>query len=133
LITAHSPQAEGRIERFFGTAQDRSVKGLRLAGAHSLEAAQSCLKQEYLPQWDQTFTVLHTGTSDAHRPLRAEHDLVGIMSHVEERFVTSEYAIRYGGKMYQIARADIRPGLRGGRLRAEHPLDGTIGSQVSPV
>jgi hypothetical protein len=38
-IAAHSPQAKGRIERFFGTGQDRLVKGLRLAGADSLEAA----------------------------------------------------------------------------------------------
>jgi len=32
LICAHSPQAKGRIERSFGTAQDRWVKELRLAG-----------------------------------------------------------------------------------------------------
>jgi len=32
-IAAHSPQAKGRIERFFGTAQDRPVKGLRIAKA----------------------------------------------------------------------------------------------------
>ena len=31
-ITAYSPQAKGRVERFFGTAQDRFVKELRLAG-----------------------------------------------------------------------------------------------------
>jgi hypothetical protein len=31
LILAHSPQAKGRIERLFGTAQDRWVKELRLA------------------------------------------------------------------------------------------------------
>jgi hypothetical protein len=36
-IAAHSPQAKGRIERFFGTAQDRPVKGLRIAKASSLE------------------------------------------------------------------------------------------------
>jgi hypothetical protein len=30
-VSAHSPQAKGRVERFFGTAQDRLVKGLRLA------------------------------------------------------------------------------------------------------
>jgi transposase len=35
-IAAHSPQAKGRIERAFGTAQDRLVKGLRLAGATAL-------------------------------------------------------------------------------------------------
>src|SRR5882757_806619 len=31
-IAAHSPQAKGRVERNFGTAQDRLVKGLRVAG-----------------------------------------------------------------------------------------------------
>jgi transposase len=31
-IAAHSPQAKGRVEQSFGTAQDRLVKGLRVAG-----------------------------------------------------------------------------------------------------
>jgi len=125
-IAAHSPQAKGRIERFFGTAQDRLVKGLRLARASSLEAAQNYLEEEYLPHWNQTFTVLPAGRSDAHRPLRAEHELASIMSLVEERTVTPDYTIRYGGKLYQIARRDIRPGLRGGRVRVEQRLDGSM-------
>jgi hypothetical protein len=125
-IAAHSPQAKGRIERFFGTAQDRLVKGLRLANAHSLEEAQTHLEQEYLPQWNQNFTRLPAGTPDAHRPLRAEHELAAILSQVEERIVTSDYTIRYQGKMYQIARGDIRPGLRGGRVRVEQRLDGSM-------
>lgn len=125
-IAAHSPQAKGRIERFFGTAQDRLVKGLRLAGADSQEAAQSYLEQEYLPQWNQTFTVLPAGTTDAHRPLRAEHELAAILSQVEERLVTPDYTIRYQGKIFQIARSDIRSGLRGGRVRVEQRLDGSV-------
>jgi len=125
-IAAHSPQAKGRIERFFGTAQDRLVKGLRLAQADSLEAAQTYLEQEYLPQWNQDFTVVPAGSSDAHRPLRAEHELAAILSHVEERFVTPDYTIRYQGKIYQIARGDIRAGLRGGRVRVEQRLDGSL-------
>lgn len=124
-IAAHSPQAKGRIERFFGTAQDRLVKGLRLAQAHNLPAAQAYLEQEYLPQWNQQFTVAPEGRSDAHRPLRREHQLAAILSHVEERFVTADYTIRYRGKIYQIARGDIRPGLRGGQVRVEQRLDGT--------
>jgi len=125
-IAAHSPQAKGRIERFFGTAQDRLVKGLRLAGADSLEAAQTYLQEEYLPQWNQTFTVLPAGSTDAHRPLRAEHELAAILSLVEERIVASDYTIRYEGKIYQIARSDIRPGVRGGRVRVEQRLDGSM-------
>jgi len=79
-----------------------------------------------LPHWNQTFTVLPAGSSDAHRPLRAEHELAAILSLVEERIVTSDYTIRYQGKIYQIARGDIRPGLRGGRVRVEQRLDGNM-------
>jgi len=93
-IPAHSPQAKGRIERFFGTAQDRLVKGLRLARADTLPAAQTYLGEAYLPHWNQTFTVLAASSSDAHRPLRAEHELASILSLVEERIVTSDYTIR---------------------------------------
>jgi hypothetical protein len=45
---------------------------------------------------------------------------------VEERFVTADYTIRYQGKIYQIARGDIRPGLRGGQVRVEQRLDGSL-------
>jgi DNA-binding Lrp family transcriptional regulator len=50
-LPAHSPQAKGRVERFFGTAQDRLVKGLRKAGVRTLEEANRYLEREYLPQW----------------------------------------------------------------------------------
>ena len=125
-IAAHSPQAKGRIERFFGTAQDRLVKGLRLANACSLEEANAYLEREYLPLWNRSFTVVAASTTDAHRPLRGEHNLPAILSHVEERIVTHDYTIRYQGKIYQIARGDIRAGLRGGRVRVEHRLDGSL-------
>jgi transposase len=126
-IAAHSPQAKGRIERFFGTAQDRLVKGLRLAGAGTLEAANRYLEKEYLPEWEQHFTVVARNGTDAHRDLGAEHNLAGVLSHVEERVVTPDYTIRYQGKVYQIGRSDIRAGLRGGRVRVEQRLDGSLG------
>jgi hypothetical protein len=125
-IPAHSPQAKGRIERFFGTAQDRLVKGLRLAGAGRLEEANAYLDEEYLPLWNARFTVVAASAQDAHRPLRAEHDLAAILSHVEERVVSSDYTIRYQGKVYQIARREVRPGLRAGRVRVEQRLDGGL-------
>lgn len=128
-VAAHSPQAKGRIERFFGTAQDRLVKGLRLAGARTLEEANRYLAEEYLPQWEQSFTVVARGATDAHRPLGKGHDLASILSHVEERIVTPDYTIRYQGKIYQMGRSEIRPGLRGGRVRVEQRLDGSLAVQ----
>ena len=53
-ITAYSPQAKGRVERSFGTAQDRLVKGLRVAGATTIEQANAYLESEFLPWWNAT-------------------------------------------------------------------------------
>ena len=69
------------------------------------------------------------GATDAHRPLGKEHDLASIRSHVEERIVTSDYTLRYQGKVYQRGRSEIRPGLRGGRVRVEQRLDGSLAVQ----
>ena len=125
-LPAHSPQAKGRVERFFGTAQDRLVKGLRKAGVGTLEEANRYLELEYLPQWGSRFTREPANPTDAHRALRAEQDLAAILSHVEERVVANDYTIRYNSKQYQITRTDIRPGLRGARVRVEERGDETV-------
>ena len=123
---AHSPQAKGRIERSFGTAQDRLVKGLRIAGASTLEQANRYLEEEYLPWWNQHMVVVPANASDAHRPLGAEHDLASALSHVETREVDNDYTIRWDGQKYRIARTDVCTGLRGGKVRVESRLDGTL-------
>ena len=125
-IAAHSPQAKGRIERFFGTAQDRLVKGMRQAGVCSLEEANAYLEATYLPLWNRRFTVVSANPTDAHRRVGAEHDLAAILSQVEERVVTNDYTIRYQGKIYQIGREQIQAGMRGGRVRVERRLDGSL-------
>jgi transposase len=128
-IAAHSAQAKGRIERFFGTAQDRLVKGLRKAGADTLEAANQYLEQVYLPLWNERFTVEPAHRSDAHRPLRAEHNLAAILSHVEERVIVKDYTFQFGRERYQIRKSSIVPRMRGSRVRVEVRLDGTMAAR----
>lgn len=128
-IPAHSPQAKGRIERQFLTAQDRLVKGLRVAGACTLDQANAYLEKEYLAWWNQTLVVRPADTADAHRPLAKEQDLAAILSHVEQRRVTNDYTVRYEGKVYQIDRRDIQVGMRQGWVRVEQRLDGGIAVQ----
>lgn len=125
-IAAHSPQAKGRVERGFGTAQDRLVKGLRVAGATTLQQANHYLEKEFLPWWNQTLTVIPVSADDAHRPLGKEHSLAASLSHVETRQVANDYTIRFDNRTYQIQQADIRAGLRGGTVRVEQRLDGTL-------
>jgi biotin operon repressor len=125
-IAAHSPQAKGRVERSFQTAQDRLVKGLRVAGAKSLEEANRYLETEFLPWWNQHLKVVPKSSTDAHRPLDREHDLAASLSLVETRRVTNDYTIRFDAKLYQIAREDVRTGLRGANVRIESRLDGSL-------
>jgi transposase len=55
LIFAGSPQAKGRIERLWGTFQDRLVSELRLARAKTLSQAQAVLER-YLPVHNRRFS-----------------------------------------------------------------------------
>ena len=125
-IPAHSPQAKGRVERQFQTAQDRLVKGMRVAGVRTLEEANAYLENEYLPWWNQNLTVEPAHAADAHRPLGREHALAAILSHVEQRRVMNDYTVRYAGKLYQIDRQDVCVGLRTASVHVEERLDGTI-------
>ena len=125
-IGARSPQAKGRIERHFDTAQDRLVKGLRKAGVHTLEGANQYLESQFLPWVNEHLTRLPANPVDAHRPLGKEHDLAAILSRVEPRVVGNDYTLRINGCLYQIARQGIRPGLRGATVRVEQRLDGTL-------
>jgi hypothetical protein len=126
LNLAHSPQAKGRMERFFETAQDRLVKGMRLAGVKTREQANAYLEKEYLPWWNSHCTVAPREVEDAHRPIEKQHDLLAILSHVESRQVKNDYTIQFDGRIYGIERADIRTGLRGAVVRVEQRRDGSI-------
>lgn len=125
-IPAHSPQAKGRVERGFLTAQDRLVKGMRVAGVTTIEQANHYLETEFLPWCNATLAVAPAKADDAHRPLEKQHDLAAILSHVESRRVNNDYTIQFEGNIYQIARKDIRAGLRGATVRVEKRRDGSI-------
>ena len=125
-IAAHSPQAKGRIERQFSTAQDRLVKGMRVAGVQRIEEANAYLEKEFLPWWNRTLTVEPADASDAHRRLEKEQDLAAILSHMELRQVTNDYTVRYRGKLYQIDRQDVRVGMRKAMVQVQERLNGTL-------
>src|SRR5580700_10608746 len=125
-IAAHSPQAKGRVERNFGTAQDRLVKGLRVAGVKTLEQANRYLEESYLVWWQRELTVAPAHPDDAHRPLDKSHNLEASLSHVEMRQVRNDYTIPLDAEFYQIERQAVVSGLRKASVRVEKRLDGSI-------
>jgi transposase len=125
-IVAYSPQAKGRIERSFKTAQDRLVKQLRLAKVMTLKDANAFLEKEHWPEWNERFASPVTDFANHHRPLTPQLDLAAILSHVEERVIGNDYTISFAGRRYQIGRSEIQAGMRRQRLRVEFRLDGEL-------
>ena len=124
LIKARSPQAKGRIERSFGTAQDRWVKELRLARVTKIVEANALLER-LLPAHNRRFSVAAAAPADAHRAVGAAHRLSAILSIQEERVVANDYTIRFANRLYQLDKP-IYPGERGGKVTLELRLDGTM-------
>ena len=114
------------MERSFQTAQDRLVKGLRVAGAKTLEQANAYLETEFLVWWDRTVTVVPASSDDAHRPLGQEHSLAASLSYVENRQISPGYTIQFDSQTYEIAHSDIRAGMRGAQVRVEIRLDDSM-------
>jgi transposase len=125
LIRARSPQAKGRVERLFGTAQDRWVKELRLAGVTTCLDANRLLTSRLLPGHNRAFGKEPGKPEDAHRPLGPSHDLAAILSVQESRVVANDYTVRFCNRLYQLL-PPAYPGLRKGKVVIEQRLGGEM-------
>ncbi len=128
-IGAHSPQAKGRVERCFGTLQDRLVKALRKAKIRTREQANRFLEETFLPDWNKRFTVAARNALDAHRSVEGL-DLAAILCHKETRQVANDYTISWHGKQFQIPKEAVRAGLRGRSIEIQQRLDGSMMARI---
>jgi transposase-like protein len=124
-IAAHSPQAKGRIERAFQTAQDRLVKGLRQVGAKDLPTANAYLQQVFVPLWNRRFRREPQLAGDAHRTVLPETNLDSVLSIGQSRTVGQDHTVRWQGVIYRIERKQIQAAMRGARVQLERRLDGS--------
>jgi hypothetical protein len=125
LILAHSPQAKGRVERFFEVAEDRWVKELRLARVRSRAQANALVRERLQPEYNRRFTVAARDRRDAHRGVGIRQNLAAILSVQEQRVVANDYTIRFQNRCYQLE-PPVWPGERGGKVVIELRLDGTM-------
>jgi hypothetical protein len=125
LIIALSPQAKGRVERLFGTLQDRLIKEMRVAGVSSLGEANPFLQEVFIPFWQRRFTVGAIDAADAHRPLPERIDLNVVFAETETRVLREDFTFRYRNQHWQVDASeatDLRPKQR---ITIERRLDGS--------
>lgn len=126
LILALSPQAKGRVERLFGTLQDRLIKELRVRAISTMDAANQFLEAEFLPFWDARFSVPAREPVDAHRLLPHGVDLLRLFAEMDHRVIGNDFTFRYQNRLYQIEPHEADGAMPKSRLTVERRLDGTL-------
>ncbi|MCP4021938.1 MAG: ISNCY family transposase [Desulfobacteraceae bacterium] len=100
LIYANSPQAKGRVERLFGTLQDRLIKEMRLEKIKSLKEANEFLRR-YLPKFNKKFKVMAKEVGDFHRSVDGI-DLEDILSIQKEHVLRNDRTVMHQKRLYQV-------------------------------
>jgi transposase len=99
-IPSYSPEARGRMERAFGTLQQRLPQELRLAGISTVEAANRFLVERFLPEHNRRFAVAAAEAGSAFVPFAG--NLADILCVQAERVVGRDNCVRYEGLSLQI-------------------------------
>lgn len=125
LKLAQSPQAKGRIERLWGTLQDRLVIELRLAGAKSIDEANRFLKG-YLQRYNAEFSVPPAQEGPAYRPVDPAMDLAGVLCFKYYRTAAADNTVTLDGETYQLLPGPEGRSYARRRVEIQERLDGSV-------
>lgn len=123
-IFALSPQAKGRVERLFGTLQDRLVSELRLAGIRSRDQATTFVNGTFKTDFNHRFSKPPQQTQSAWRKLPRELDVERICSFHYEATVGNDNAVRLAGVILDIPEGPKHRGYAKSRVEVRQLLDG---------
>jgi len=123
IIHADSPQAKGRVERLFGTLQDRLVKEMRLAEIKTIDQANEFL-DVFLPKYNEMFSKIAIKEGNLHTTLPDDIDLREFFCIKDIRDIGNGYIVRWKGKRFLIDNASI--GMRKRKVEVREHFDGDI-------
>jgi transposase len=99
-IASYSPEARGRMERVFGTLQQRLPPLLRLHGITTIAAANRYLADTYRPEHNTRFAVAAAEQGSAFVPFATS--LRDILCIKQDRVVGRDNCVRCAGRILQI-------------------------------
>ena len=124
VIYALSPEAKGRVERLWGTLQDRLVSELRLAGATTGQAANAVLER-FRAAHNRRFAIPPADATPAWRPVRRGTDLERVCSFHYEATVLNDNTVRLAGLVIDIPPGPRKRSYAGQRIEVCQLLDGS--------
>lgn len=123
VLYALSPQAKGRVERLWGTLQDRLVSELRLADVRDAIAANRVLRR-YRLQHNARFAVPPAESNSAWRPLPPGLDADELSAFQYVRVVLNNNTVRIGKKTIDIKKQPGRATFARATVLVRHLLIG---------
>lgn len=123
-VAARSPEAKGRVERLWGTAQDRLLVELRLAGASTLEQANLVLPG-WIDRHNARFAVTAADPELAWRPLPGGLEPEAVFCFRHTRRVARDGTFTLAGESLMLAPGRVEPRRLGRRLVISERLDGS--------
>jgi transposase len=124
-IAARSPQAKGRVERLFGTLQERLVVQLRLANACTLEQATQVVTS-YLPRFNAQFAVAAMQEGNAYRPLQETLHAAALFCFKYSRLVAADTTISFAKQRLQLLPDAQRRSYARARVQVHEHFDGHL-------
>jgi len=133
LIHAKSPQAKGRVERSFGTHQNRLTKELRIRNISTIKEANDFINSYYINKHNRKFAKEAAKPGDLHRPVERHHNLDVIFSIQATRKLRNDWTIQYRKRLFQLGKqqtAYIRPGEE---IIVHEHFNGSIGFSIRQI
>jgi transposase len=124
-IPANSPQAKGRIERLWGTFQDRLVSELRLAGACTMEEAEEVLRVMIVDH-NRRFSRKPTDPKSVYRRMESGKTYDPVFCFKYPRTVAKDNTVVFGRRIVQVPRGPGGRSYSGCKVEVQHRFDDSL-------
>ena len=125
IIKAYSPQAKGRIERLWGTFQDRLIAEMRLAEIKNIDEANRFLPG-FLKDYNRKFCKKPKTHIVAFRKSPKSKELDRILCLKKDRTVAKDHTIKFHGLLLQIPPSRKWASISGQRVTVLQHSDGSV-------
>lgn len=122
-VQAYSPQAKGRVERSFGTLQDRLIAEMSLEGITDMDNANQWLDTVFISRYNRRFAKTPQNATSVFKKL-SKPEIYLKVAYAYEATVGNDNAVRLGGLIIDIPKSRRGFSYAKKRVLVRQHLDG---------
>lgn len=122
-VQAYSPQAKGRVERSYGTLQDRLIAELDLEGITDMKEANKWLERTFIHRYNRRFAQKPNSSTSAFRKI-TKPEIYLKVAYAYEAVVGNDNCVRLGGLIIDIPEPTPTKSFAKKKVLVKQHLDG---------